>query len=47
MYEWDSHHGDLEWYRSSDGEQLGSFYPKTGKQIKGPDPKGLNIKKYL
>ncbi|MEH9813407.1 colicin E3/pyocin S6 family cytotoxin [Klebsiella sp. 110189] len=25
---------------------LGAFDPKTGKQVKGPDPK-RNIKKYL
>lgn len=47
VYEWDSQHGELEGYRASDGEHLGAFDPKTGKQIKGPDPKGRNIKKYL
>ncbi|QGA63756.1 transposase [Klebsiella pneumoniae] len=47
IYEWDSQHGELEGYRASDGEHLGAFDPKTGKQIKGPDPKGQNIKKYL
>ncbi|HCF8365249.1 TPA: cloacin, partial [Klebsiella pneumoniae] len=47
IYEWDSQHGELEGYRASDGEHLGAFDPKTGKQIKGPDPKGRNIKKYL
>ncbi|MGU7483458.1 colicin E3/pyocin S6 family cytotoxin [Klebsiella pneumoniae] len=36
----------LEGYRASDGEHLGAFDPKTGKQVKGPDPK-RNIKKYL
>ncbi|HBR8973936.1 TPA: cloacin [Klebsiella pneumoniae] len=46
IYEWDSQHGELEGYRASDGEHLGAFDPKTGKQIKGPDPK-RNIKKYL
>ncbi|WP_252991817.1 colicin E3/pyocin S6 family cytotoxin, partial [Shigella sonnei] len=29
-----------------DGQHLGSFDPKTGKQLKGPDPK-RSIKKYL
>ncbi|MDT9816322.1 colicin E3/pyocin S6 family cytotoxin, partial [Klebsiella pneumoniae] len=47
IYEWDSQHGELEGYRASDGKHLGAFDPKTGKQIKGPDPKGRNIKKYL
>lgn len=46
IYEWDSQHGELEGYRSSDGEHLGAFDPKSGKQVKGPDPK-RNIKKYL
>lgn len=46
IYEWDSQHGELEGYRASDGEHLGAFNPKTGKQVKGPDPK-RNIKKYL
>ncbi|HAX0550257.1 TPA: colicin [Escherichia coli] len=46
IYEWDSQHGELEGYRASDGQHLGSFDPKTGKQLKGPDPK-RNIKKYL
>ncbi|STJ52214.1 Colicin-E3 [Escherichia coli] len=44
IYEWDSQHGELEGYRASDGEHIGAFDPKTGKQIKGPDPKGRNIK---
>ncbi|CAI0786907.1 colicin-like bacteriocin tRNase domain-containing protein [Serratia quinivorans] len=47
IYEWDSQHGELEGYRASDGQHIGSFDPKTGKQLKGPDPKGRNIKKYL
>ncbi|HDL7537288.1 TPA: S-type pyocin domain-containing protein [Yersinia enterocolitica] len=47
IYEWDSQHGELEGYRTSDGKHLGSFDPKTGKQLKGPDPKGRNIKDYL
>lgn len=46
IYEWDSQHGELEGYRAIDGEHLGAFDPKTGKQVKGPDPK-RNIKKYL
>ncbi|EOY0927956.1 colicin-like bacteriocin tRNase domain-containing protein [Klebsiella pneumoniae] len=46
IYEWDSQHGELEGYRASDGEHLGAFDPKTGKQVKGPDTK-RNIKKYL
>lgn len=46
IYEWDSQHGELEGYRASDGEHLGAFDPKTGKQVKSPDPK-RNIKKYL
>ncbi|MCB3528659.1 colicin-like bacteriocin tRNase domain-containing protein [Klebsiella grimontii] len=46
IYEWDSQHGELEGYRASDGEHLGAFDPKTGKQVKGPDPK-RNIKNYL
>lgn len=46
IYEWDSQHGELEGYRASDGEHLGAFDPKKGKQVKGPDPK-RNIKKYL
>ena len=48
IYEWDSQHGELEGYRASDGKHLGAFDPITGKQIKGPDTKGLkNIKDYL
>ncbi|MEJ0229451.1 colicin-like bacteriocin tRNase domain-containing protein (plasmid) [Klebsiella michiganensis] len=46
IYEWDSQHGELEGYRASDGSHLGAFDPKTGKQVKGSDPK-RNIKKYL
>ena len=46
IYEWDSQHGELEGYRASDGSHLGAFDPKTGMQVKGPDPK-RNIKKYL
>ncbi|ENP0254795.1 hypothetical protein ACCP35_004739 [Escherichia coli] len=46
IYEWDSQHGELEGYRASDGQHLGSFDPNTGNQLKGPDPK-RNIKKYL
>ncbi|EPG6201004.1 TPA: cloacin, partial [Klebsiella pneumoniae] len=33
IYEWDSQHGELEGYRASDGEHLGAFDPKTGKQV--------------
>nr|AAZ06276.1 putative colicin like protein [Xenorhabdus nematophila] len=46
IYEWDSQHGELEGYRASDGQHLGSFDPKTGRQLKSADPK-RNIKKYL
>lgn len=46
IYEWDSQHGELEGYRASDGSHLGAFDPKTGIQVKDPDPK-RNIKKYL
>lgn len=42
IYEWDSQHGELEGYRASDGEHLGAFDPKTGKQVKGPDPVSAN-----
>ncbi|QJO43216.1 cloacin (plasmid) [Klebsiella pneumoniae] len=34
IYEWDSQHGELEGYRASDGEHLGAFDPKTGKQVR-------------
>lgn len=46
IYEWDSQHGELEGYRASDGQHIGAFDPKTGKQLKPADPK-RNIKKYL
>ena len=46
IYEGDSQHGELEGYRASAGQHLGSFDPKTGKQLKGPYPK-RSIKKYL
>ncbi|WP_440864670.1 colicin E3/pyocin S6 family cytotoxin [Symbiopectobacterium purcellii] len=46
IYEWDYQHGELEGYRASDGEHLGSFDPKTGQQSKPAVP-GRNIKKYL
>lgn len=46
IYEWDSQHGEIEGYRGSDGQHLGAFDPKTGKQLKPADPK-RNIKKYL
>jgi len=46
IYEWDSQHGELEEYRASDGEHLGSVDYKTGEQLK-PAVKGRNIKRYL
>lgn len=46
IYEWDSQHGELEEYRASDGEHLGSVDYKTGEQLK-PPVKGRNIKRYL
>ncbi|CAM3712457.1 colicin-like bacteriocin tRNase domain-containing protein [Xenorhabdus thuongxuanensis] len=46
IYEWDSQHGELEGYRASNGEHLGSFDPKTGNQLK-PADLTRNIKKYL
>lgn len=46
IYEWDSQHGELEGDRASDGQHIGAFDPKTGKQLKPADPK-RNIKKYL
>ncbi|EMH0087421.1 colicin E3/pyocin S6 family cytotoxin [Proteus mirabilis] len=46
IYEWDSQHGEIEGYRASDGQHIGAFDPKTGKQLKPADPK-RNIKKYL
>lgn len=46
IYEWDYQHGELEGYRASDGQHLGAFDPKTGKQLKPADPE-RNIKKYL
>ena len=46
IYEWDSQHGELEGYRASDGEHLGSIDYKTGEQLK-PAVKGRNIKRYL
>ena len=36
IYEWDSSHGELEAYRSSDGSHLGAFDHITGEQTKGP-----------
>ncbi|EPA3602602.1 colicin E3/pyocin S6 family cytotoxin [Proteus mirabilis] len=36
----------IEGYRASDGQHIGAFDPKTGKQLKPADPK-RNIKKYL
>ena len=46
IYEWDSSHGELEAYRSSDGSHLGAFDHITGEQTDGPK-KNRNIKKYL
>ncbi|WP_039058520.1 S-type pyocin domain-containing protein [Enterobacter sp. Bisph1] len=46
IYEWDSQHGELEVYRASDGEHLGSVDYKTGEQLK-PPVKRRNIKRYL
>ena len=46
VYEWDSQHGELEGYRTTDGSHLGSFNPVTGEQVK-PPIKSRNIKKYL
>ncbi|HGJ5866932.1 colicin E3/pyocin S6 family cytotoxin [Arsenophonus nasoniae] len=46
IYEWDSQHGELEGYRASDGQHIGSFDYKTGMQTK-PSVPGRNIKKYL
>lgn len=46
VYEWDSRHGELEVYRTSDGSHLGAFDPTTGQQM-GPPIKNRNIKKYL
>ncbi|MNQ91011.1 Colicin-E3 [compost metagenome] len=46
VYEWDSQHGELEGYRTSDGSHLGSFNHVTGEQMK-PPVKNRNIKRYL
>lgn len=46
VYEWDSRHGELEVYRTSDGSHLGAFDPTTGQQMR-PPIKNRNIKKYL
>ncbi|OCQ53457.1 Colicin-E3 [Photorhabdus australis subsp. thailandensis] len=46
IYEWDSQHGELEGYRASDGQHIGVFDHKTGKQLEAADPK-RNIKKFL
>uniref|UniRef100_UPI00254A744B S-type pyocin domain-containing protein n=1 Tax=Leclercia adecarboxylata TaxID=83655 RepID=UPI00254A744B len=46
IYEWDSQHGELEEYRASDGEHLGTVDYKTGNQLK-PAVKGRSIKRYL
>lgn len=46
IYEWDSMHGELEVYRASDGNHLGSFNHVTGERIDNRKPR-RNIKKYL
>nr|WP_237712967.1 colicin E3/pyocin S6 family cytotoxin [Serratia sp. M24T3] len=46
VYEWDSQHGELEVYRASDGEHIGSVVHQTGVELK-PAVKGRNIKRYL
>ncbi len=46
VYEWDSQHGELEEYRASEGEHLGSLDHLTGSRLK-PAVKGRNIKRYL
>ncbi|WP_192903162.1 colicin-like bacteriocin tRNase domain-containing protein [Photorhabdus khanii] len=46
IYEWDSQHGELEGYRVSDGQHIGVFDHKTGKQLAAADPK-RSIKKFL
>ncbi|MFK8256312.1 colicin-like bacteriocin tRNase domain-containing protein [Erwinia sp. AnSW2-5] len=46
IYEWDSQHGELEGYRSSDGQHIGAFDANTGTQVKDADPE-RNIKDYL
>jgi hypothetical protein len=46
VYEWDAQHGELEEYRASNGEHLGSVEYKTGERLK-PAVKGRNIKRYL
>lgn len=46
VYEWDSNHGELEGYRTSDGQHIGAFDPITGEQVKPANP-NRNIKKYL
>jgi hypothetical protein len=44
IYEWDYSHGELEGYRKSDGQHIGAFDHKTGKQTKPAVP-GRRIKK--
>jgi hypothetical protein len=46
IYEWDYQHAEVEGYRTSDGQHIGAFDPKTGEQLKPADPK-RNIKNYL
>ncbi len=47
IYEWDSRHGELEVYRSSDGSHLGAFDPVTGEQRDDAQSKRNIPKKYL
>ncbi|WP_051150938.1 S-type pyocin domain-containing protein [Tatumella saanichensis] len=46
VYEWDSQHGELEEYRVSDGEHLGSLDHLTGSRLNSA-VKGRDIKRYL
>ena len=46
IYEWNSQHGELEEYRDSDGEHLGSIDYKTGEKLKFV-VNTLNINRYL
>ncbi|MHA3735189.1 S-type pyocin domain-containing protein [Pseudomonas sp. Eth.TT006] len=47
IYEWDFLHGELEVYRASDGNHLGSYDHRTGKQLDPPKGKKRSIKRYL
>lgn len=47
LYKWlNGNHEEIETYRASDGEHLGSVDHKTAEQLK-PAVKGRNIKRYL